>query len=372
MSDDGWTSATAPHEQPRTFPCDGCGASLTFKPGTDALECPHCGHRQVIASGERVIEEYDFRDALRRARTSAPAALASGGKSVRCEGCGAETVITGQSAHCAFCGAPVVLVQERDAAIFVPDSVLPFKIDARAAKERFDAWVRSRWFAPGDLSKRARAQGLDGVYLPYWTYDSRTSTRYSGQRGEHYYVSESYKDAEGKTQTRQVQRTRWYPASGVVSVDFDDVLVCASESLPLKLIEALEPWDLRELRPYDPGFLSGFVTERYKLGLEAGFRRAEERMSPQIEATIRRDIGGDEQRISGMVVHHEGVTFKHCLLPLWITSFRYHEKIFRVTVNARTGGIAGERPYSAVKIASLVILLIAVVVGIVFLTRGSR
>lgn len=371
MSDDGWTNEAAPAVDKHTFPCESCGSSLTFKPGTESLECPHCGHRQTIAATERQVEEYDFRDAVTKARRSPPSALVSGGKSVRCNGCGAETVITGQSAHCAFCGSPMVVAVETTEAIFVPESLLPFKVEAQKAKAQFDAWVGSRWFAPADLKKRARADGMDGVYLPYWTYDSRTSTRYTGKRGEHYYVTETYKDAEGKTQTRQVQKTRWYPASGTVKVDFDDVLVCASTSLPKKLVEGLEPWDLKDLRPYDPAFLSGFVTERYKVDLETGFERAEERMEPEIEAAIRRDIGGDTQAITSMNVRHQGVTFKHCLLPLWISSFRYGDKIFRFVVNARTGAVSGERPYSAAKITLFVIFLIAVVVGIVFLSRKN-
>lgn len=112
---------------------------------------------------------------------------------------------------------------------------------------------------------------MDGIYLPYWTYDANTFTRYTGQRGEYYYVTESYKDNQGQTQTREVRHTRWYPVSGSVKVDFDDVLVCASKSLPHEMIDELEPWDLHELKPYDARYLSGFVTERYKIGLEEGF-----------------------------------------------------------------------------------------------------
>jgi len=157
-----------------------------------------------------------------------------------------------------------------------------------------------------------------------------------------------------------------------VQVAFDDILVCGSQSLPEALINKLEPWDLPELRPFDAGYLSGFVAERYKLGLEDGFKVAEIRMHPEIRAAIESDIGGDTQRIHDMQVHHADVRFKHLLLPLWISSFRYKEKTYRFVVNARSGEVAGERPWSVVKIAGAVILGIAVIVGIVLLVQSRQ
>jgi len=213
---------------------------------------------------------------------------------------------------------------------------------------------------------------MDGVYLPYWCYDSNTTTRYSGERGEYYYVSETYRDDKGETQTRQVRHTRWYPTSGTVQVNFDDVLVCGSQTLPRALLEKLEPWDLPELRAFDAGYLSGFVAERYKIGLEAGFVTAEARMVPKIRSAIESDIGGDDQRIGSMNVRHADVRFKHLLLPLWISSFRYKEKTYRFTVNARSGQVSGERPWSVAKIVLTVLAVIAVIATIVVLAQGSK
>jgi hypothetical protein len=116
---------------------------------------------------------------------------------------------------------------------------------------------------------------------------------------------------------------------------------------------------LKALRPYQPSYLSGFAAERYSLGLEEGFKVAEARMADEIEDAVRNDIGGDEQRITSMRVRHLRVRFKHLLLPLWISSFRYKGKVFRFIVNARTGEPAGERPYSAAKIAVTVLAALA-------------
>ncbi|MCA9692207.1 MAG: hypothetical protein KC636_21590 [Myxococcales bacterium] len=355
------------------FPCSACGAKLVFKPGADRLQCEYCGNVQEIASeggGTAEIKEYDFASALTEMRRRPAKELMPSGSTVRCDSCGAESVISGQSDHCAFCGSPVVVAVEITDEIFVPESLLPFKLEKREAKDKFERWVGKLWFAPNDIKKRAKAQGMDGIYLPYWTYDSQTTTNYLGQRGEYYYETEYYTDSEGKRQSRQVRRTRWYPPRpGVVHVEFDDVLICASESLPRKIIRGLEPWDLADLRPYEPGYLSGFVAERYKVDLEAGFRLAEERMEPEIRSTIESDIGGDTQRILLMNIRHDAVTFKHLLLPVWISSFRYNDKAYRFMVNARTGEVSGERPYSWIKITLAVLLVVAIIAVIVYFAK---
>ncbi len=378
QADEATGFSEEPTSSKQSFPCEQCGSALEFKPGSDLLHCRHCGHTQALGSsdgggaGSGMIHEHDFREGLARARRQPASALVKDGHTVQCEGCGAQSVVAGQAARCPFCGSPVVMAIAELGEIFTPESLLPFKLDARAAKERYQTWVSGLWFAPGDLKRLAAQHGMDGVYLPYWSYDSQSTTHYTGERGEHYYVSESYTDKDGKSQTRQVRRTRWHDVRGVVQVAFDDILVCGSQSLPKPLTDKLEPWDLPELRAFDAGYLSGFIAERYKLGLEDGFKVAEARMEPQIRAAIESDIGGDTQRIHNMQIRHADVRFKHLLLPLWISSFRYQEKTYRFVVNARSGEVAGERPWSVVKIVAAVLLAIAVIVGIVLLVQSRQ
>ena len=361
-------SATEKHE----FPCQACGANLIFAVGTEQLRCEYCGHEQKLGTeNEAPIVEYDFKTALAKVRKQPARNLVTGGKEVRCTSCGALTVTAHESTRCAFCDSPVVLAPEADELI-PPESLLPFKIETKAARESFKRWVNSRWFAPNDLKHRAQVGRLDGVYLPYWTYDSATTTAYTGMRGMYYYVTEQYRDSNGKSQTRKVRKTRWTPAFGTVRVPFDDVLVPGTGKLPRPLLEKLEPWDLHDLKPYDPGFLAGFLANRYDIDLEGGFLVAEKRMEPVIRNAICRDIGGDTQQVLSMRVKHDNVRFKHFLLPLWISSFRYGEKVYRFVVNARSGEAAGERPWSWIKI-TLASLLGLTVAGLLwyFFGRGG-
>jgi len=152
---------------------------------------------------------------------------------------------------------------------------------------------------------------------------------------------------------------------------FNDVLVLASHSLPKGYAEELEPWDLQNLVPYQDEYLSGFQAESYQLDLPQGFEVAKTIMADYIAVLIRQDIGGDHQRISSMDTRYAGVTFKHTLLPVWISAYRFHDRTFRFLVNARTGEVQGERPYSWVKI-TLLVLSILVVMAIVFLATSQR
>jgi hypothetical protein len=145
---------------------------------------------------------------------------------------------------------------------------------------------------------------------------------------------------------------------------FDDVLVLGSTSLPKRFTDALAPWDLSALSRYEPKFLAGFRAEAYTVPVDKGYGEARQIMNAVIEQDIRRDIGGDQQRIGQVKTDVGALTFKHVLLPVWLAAYRYRGQSFRFVVNGRTGTVQGERPYSAVKIA-IAVALALVVAGII-------
>ena len=157
-----------------------------------------------------------------------------------------------------------------------------------------------------------------------------------------------------------VEKVRWTPVRGHLSRLFDDVLVLASRSLPSWITDRLEPWDLHDLRAYTEGYLSGFQSEAYQVPLDEGFGVAHGRMRAELQRDVMAAIGGDLQRIDRMEVHHDGPTFKHVLLPVWLAAYRYRGRSFRFVINGRTGEVEGERPYSAAKIAFAIALALLV------------
>ncbi|MBI1902408.1 MAG: hypothetical protein HYS13_15005 [Planctomycetia bacterium] len=350
----------------RVFPCDGCGADLTFHIGVQMLKCPYCGHEKQIEipEGATVVEQ-DFRAMLQRMRELHDRGRQpeEGTSEVRCEACGGTVVFTGPltSSECPYCATPLQRDNVHTAANRVSvDGVLAFQVDADLARANLAAWVRSRWFAPNEFLKRGVEGKFSGNYLPYWTYDTMTANRYSGERGEHYYVTVG----TGKNR-RTVRHTRWYPASGAFQRFFDDVLVLASRGLNRKLALNLEPWPLGYCAPFNQQVLAGFFARTYEIDLEEGFLEAKERIDGAIVADVRSRIGGDEQRIHSIQTQYNGITFKHLLLPVWLLAYRYRDKIYQVMVNAATGEVQGERPYSWVKITLAIVGAIAAVATVV-------
>lgn len=338
----------------KRFPCAQCGAALNYAIGTRSLECPYCGHLNAISTTTDRLRELDYHAALRQLQNSGQVESVS--SMISCPNCAATFALDAHlhSGDCPFCGTAVV-TQTSESKPLKPKGILPFEITAETARDAYRTWLKKRWFAPNALKKYARSDAkLNGVYVPYWTYDSDTATAYHGQRGEIYYVTQRYTttvNGRRVTRTRRVPKTRWYPVSGRTSRHFDDVLIGATKTLPRKITDWLAPWDLQNLIPYTEDYLAGFSSEVYQVDLDEGFTIAQESMDKVIRGDVRRAIGGDQQRIASLETHHSDTTFKHVLLPLWTAGFQFRDKTYRFVVNGRTGKVRGERPYSIAKIA---------------------
>lgn len=357
-------------QEDHRFPCANCGADLRFDPsgsdGADRLICDHCGNTEEINPARTPLRELDFERAL---QATLPAQEMEVTRVSQCPNCGAQVELgdTDHAAECPFCATPVVTDTGEHRQI-KPRGVLPFALDERTARGAMTEWLGALWFAPNGLKEYARkGRAMSGIYVPYWTFDADTRSRYTGERGTVYYETITVM-RDGKRSRQKVARVRWQPVRGRVARFFDDVLVLASKSLPKKYTDALEPWDLSALEPYAPEYLAGFRAEGYAVELEEGYQEARAHMARVIERDVRFDIGGDRQRVHSVSTDVSDVTFKHILLPVWLAAYKYRGRSYRFVVNGRTGRVQGERPYSAWKIffALLLAVLVAGVVGYLY------
>lgn len=384
---------TAPIEH--RYPCDNCGAALEFAPGQDALLCPYCGHVQKILpdagtkaspappSGGAIqwdaghkapgLEEIPLARGLRLDDSSDLVEMV---RTLSCPNCGAkiEQSSGSHASTCPFCATPVV-TDTGATRLIKPQAVLPFVLTEAQARAALEDWLRGLWFAPNGLVRYARrGRRMQGVYSPFWTFDADTHTNYHGQRGDYYYETvyvTQVVDGRPRQVAQQVRRTRWTPRSGQVARSFDDVLVLASASLPRRFTDALAPWELSHLTPYDPRYLSGFSAEGYTVPLTKGHQIARQEMAAVIAMDIRRDIGGDEQRIASADTRHDAETFKHILLPVWLAAYKYNGRSYRFVVNGQSGRVQGDRPWSVWKIALAVLAALLVGAALVLLSEGN-
>ena len=317
-------------------------------------------------SQSRALAELDLDKAL---RDDLPGQAMEEVRTTSCPSCGALVEFDGatHATECPFCATPVVS-ETGSHRLIKPQALIPFVLSEPEARSAMTSWLGRLWFAPSGLVDYARkGRTMTGMYVPYWTFDADTRSRYRGQRGDYYYETRTVTvQVNGRSEQRQqqVRHTRWSPASGQVARQFDDVLVMASTSLPQPLGDELTPWDLNALVAYKPEYLAGFRAEGYTVPLADGHAVARQRMAAVIQRDICQDIGGDEQRVDAVETAHSNETFKHILLPIWIAAYKFNGKSYRFLVNGQTGEVQGERPWSVWKIL-LACLVVAAIVGTV-------
>ncbi len=348
------------------IPCGNCGGEMTYSAEKKALLCGHCGHQQTIDAGTDKIQEKSLESGLNIA--SKDTGLKIQTKTFNCTNCGASTAVTTDvvAFECGFCGSKVINPKAtEEGRLISPEGILPFTIDKKTAVNKYKEWIGKGWFRPSNLAKMARMDKIHGVYIPFWTYDADTSSNWYAEAGYYYYETETYIDSNGNRQTREVRHTRWVPVSGYVDMKFDDVLVIASQGIKQHRAEQIFPFELKKLVNYDSRFVAGWEAELYKIDLAKGAKIADEIMDKEIRNRCASEIPGDTYRNLTVSTNKYNLTYKHILLPIWISAYQYNGKTYQVIVNGQTGAISGEKPLSWTKII-LTILAVIIVIAILY------
>lgn len=355
------------------FTCPACAAEANWNPAKKALVCPYCGTVSPceLAADGNSVKEHDLAEAL-RGLGAEQRGWAATKKSVRCQSCEAISVLDPSRAaqRCDFCGSAQLVAYEEMGSPIRPESLLPFKVSETDVRESIRRWYGSHWFAPNKLSKVALTDTLRGAYLPYWTFDAHAEADWTAEAGHYYYETVTRRDAQGRTTTEQVRKTRWVPAAGHVSGDFDDELVPASRGVEPGLLRGVEPFPTKEVVPYDAGYLAGWVVEHYQIDLVAAAEHAREAMNAKVERACSEDVPGDTQRNLQFQAEFSQQTFKHILCPVWLLTYTYGAKTFQVVVNGATGQIAGKYPISWIKV-TIVVVISLIVLGLILVLAKS-
>lgn len=327
-------------------PCAACGSPVE----PHDKFCPACGtpHGEPIVTAEVVEPEQ---------------------KHFRCNNCGSEvsTDPTQRSYTCPFCDSTyVVEFSAAESNRQRPEFVIGFAITLEQAQQKFHAWLRDNSiFRPGDLVAGAVADKMRGVYLPFWSFSMLAESDWSASIGEHWYRTETYTETDSKgntvTKTRQVQETEWWPLSGRHHRYYSGYLVSGSKGLPQDQAERIKPFNLPALKRYEPYFLAGWYNEEYSIDREQALEQCQQHFYEQEKRHISAFLPGDTHRLKDVGTRFRQVNSDLCLLPVYVLSYKYRDKLYRFLVNGQTGKIAGDKPWSGKRIAA------AIVVGLVAL-----
>ncbi len=308
---------------------------MQYSPADEDLKCIYCGSTGGLDKTPVEIAENDFEYWKNRADDEIDDEVMEVPE-IRCRQCGATTTLPSNTlgAKCAFCGTPFIMNEASVKRFWQPEYLLPFKVTEKTSSENFKKWLSKRWFLPSKFKKNGTSiDGFKGVYLPFWTYDANTQTAYSGERGENRTVVS--RDDEGEEVRETI--TDWYDIEGNVEISFDDIVIPASQTLPADIMKGLTNWDLMNCVAYRKEFLAGFITEIYQRDFREAIDDAKEKMNCVIEDTVRADIGGDKQKIHSLKTQFKNVKFKHLLLPVWISAFKFNDRLYQFVINGRTG-----------------------------------
>lgn len=340
--------------------CSNCGGIMEFNVKSQTLKCPNCDTEVKIVDDRRNIIEHNFNERVARSVL----VNEKHSSTMQCNGCGARVEVSADctATECPYCGSKYVLAQKQEDAI-IPDGVLPFKIDKNDVKQRFNTWVSKRWLAPGKLKNLYERDKIQGVYLPYWTFDADIVCDYSAEGGKR--RREKVRKSDGSVTEKTV--VDWYHTHGRIKHFFDDVLVKGSKNLKPSLLKGVEPYDLKkDLASYSPQYLSGYSAECYSVSLNDAHKEACQTIEKELHSMARNDVlkRYDEARNIRIAPDYRNETYKHILIPIYSTAYSYRDKKYTVLINGQTGKIKGDYPKSPVKIGIIVAVIVAILIMI--------
>ena len=343
--------------------CPQCGGVMDFDPASGNLKCPYCDYEETIKVEKETpkkAEELNFYEAEHTANKNWGVET----KTVLCKSCGAESIYDAlqTSAVCPFCGSNQVM-DANDQDTIAPGGVVPFSISDKQAAELFQKWIKRRWFCPKLAKESAKPKRFKGIYLPYWTFDADTFTSYTGEYG----IDRTKRDRNGNTRTE----TSWHKTSGTYREFINDELVLASKNHDVSILRKLEPFDTENNKSYKPEYIAGFVAERYSLGLKDAWNTAmksiKETLKGNVSDKMNREHQADRTRNIKLSVDYSNITYKYLLLPIWVSNFKYNDKVYQFMVNGQTGKVAGKTPISIPKVILTVVGVIAIIAILYYL-----
>lgn len=250
----------------------------------------------------------------------------------RCTSCGAQLMVNANEAStfCSFCGQPTV-VFDRVSNEKKPNYVLPFKVTSTGAinliKEKFKKGI----FVPKEI-REPDIDKVRGIYIPFWLYtvNIQMKANFEGKRGS------------GK----QRHTVQFYRAG---HGDYDKLTLDASRKLNDELSQRLEPYNLKELKPFDPTYMTGFYADRYDVEPEEVRFIAEKRSKEFIEKDLAATCEADNVKMINEIDQFTVIRVEYALLPAWFMTIRYNGQLHTVLVNGQTGKIVGNIPVNKKK-----------------------
>ena len=332
----------------KSYKCPSCSAPLRFDGPTGKLVCDFCGSDFEVEEIKKIYAE-EYHEESQTQNEQKPTddgysgQIPEGMKVFNCKSCGAQMVVEESMAAtaCPYCGNSTVLMESIDGG-FKPDYVLPFKLTKKQAEDMLRQYYNGKKFLPTAFKNNNHIEEIKGVYVPFWLYDGQAE-------GDMTFNAENV--SEHRQGDYRIVEHSHYRVHRHGFMDFERIPVDGSSNMPDGHMDAIEPFDYSEIKPFSSAYLPGFLAEKYDTDAEKSKDRAKIRMENTTESAIRSSVTGyDSVHTSGKRITLRFKPAKYAMLPVWMLHTRWDGKDFLFAMNGQTGKMVGDLPVDRKKI----------------------
>lgn len=322
-----------------TYQCPNCGAGLIFDPAKQAFKCEFC----LSEFSETELEKTDAHKKAEQAQANNEE-FCEHMNEYHCANCGAEIIADENTAadFCYYCHSPI-LMTGRLSGEKKPTKIIPFKYDKAAAKEKFLAFAKKKWFVPKDFTYPEQIEKISGIYFPFWVTDADTDSQLSARctdidtwiSGDYRYTKESI-----------------YNVYRRGDIHFEDIVNSALSEADKKMVEGILPFPPEAHEDFNMAYLTGFTAKKRDIDREQLTEAVRARINSYSETLLKRTIKGyTTTMVTNKSAKVKKSNWDYSLMPIWILTYKDRKnRIFTYAMNGYTGKVYGELPVSPKKL----------------------
>jgi hypothetical protein len=266
-----------------------------------------------------------------------------------CPSCGAELVGDKNTIAtvCPCCGNTQIVLQRVDG-LLRPEYVIPFHLDKKNAVENLKQFYNKKRLLPNFFKEENRVNALQALYVPFWLFDAKAQG------------NAAYKATKIKTwsdSNYRYTKTDFYSVTRIGSLGFEKISVDGSEKMDDAYMDAIEPFDYSTMKDFQSAYLSGYLAEKYDVGIDASKERAVRRIKTSVETQFAKSVKGYTTVIKEKSsVNVENGKVSYALLPVWVLNTRYQGTNYQFMMNGQSGRLVGKLPVDKGKVAKYMLL----------------
>ena len=324
------------------FKCPCCGGAIGFDSTIQKMKCPYCDTEfdiETLISYDRELKNERPEDLTWETQAGGrwQEGETDGLRSYICNSCGGEIVTDANTAAaaCPYCDSPVVMT-EQFAGLLKPDFVIPFQMDAKAAKAALTKHYKGKCLLPKVFKDQNHIEEIKGIYVPFWLFDAEAEAdiRYRGTRVQTWSDSDYH-----------YTRTSYYSIRRGGTLAFERVPVDGSSKMADDLMESIEPFDFSDAVDFQTAYLAGYFADRYDVDAEQSTDRANLRVRTSTEDTFSSTVRGYASVIpESSSIRLQNGRAKYALYPVWLLNTSWKGQRYTFAMNGQTGKFAGDLP----------------------------